>query len=375
MEDKGMRWMRVVRIGASLLPGSLLLTSLVASAAAQTREPLLTADQEACFGRVYDRQHLTSHPSQKVTGIHIFRPLGERPEAENRQATRRDDAIKQFRENGEAEVQALVTFRDRKGYFYNWLTCGKESKEGMSCHIACDGGSFRLEREAAGTALLTNNGFVLVGGCGEDVEATQEVHFSPGKDDKTFRLEQKAVAVCRAEEQKARPIRPGRPLRERFREDEAFCFGRDYDVAHLAKHPQQKVASIRVGRLAPSEERRDKNLVQTWPDGVKLSVSLTLKAGSARRALKYACDPKEASWECAAESNEDARSTCDGNYFHLARGGESDDIVLINRREGLPIAAACQPRPEGASSDDHQTPTRSDDKTFRLTRMPIEACR
>jgi hypothetical protein len=245
----------------------------------------------------------------------------------------------------------------------------------MRCYIACDGGSFALKRESAGTALLTNNGFVLVGGCGEDVEATEEVHFSPGKDDKTFRLEQKPVAACRAEEQKARPIRAGKPLRERFREDEAFCFGRDYDAAHLAKHPQQKVASIRVGRLTPAEERRDKDLAQTWPDGVKLSVSLTLKTGAARRALKYACDPKEASWECGTESKEDARSTCDGNYFHLARGGDGDDIVLINRREGLPIAAACQPRPEGAPSNDHQTPTRSDDKAFRLARMPTEACR
>src|SRR5262249_15088472 len=165
----------------------------------------------------------------------------------------------------------------------------------------------------------------------------------PGKDDKTFRLEQKPVAACRAEEQKARPIRPGKPLRERFREDEAFCFGRDYDAIHLAKHPQQTVASIRVGRLTPAEERPDKTAAQSWPDGVKLSVALTLKAGAARRALKYVCDPKEASWECAAETKEDARSTCDGSYFHLARGGDSDEIVLINRREGLPIAAGCQP--------------------------------
>ena len=33
------------------------------------------------------------------------------------------------------------------------------------------------------------------------------------------------VAACRAEEQKAMPIRPGKPLRERFRQDEVFCFG------------------------------------------------------------------------------------------------------------------------------------------------------
>jgi hypothetical protein len=63
------------------------------------------------------------------------------------------------------------------------------------------------------------------------------------------------------------PIRPGKPLRERFQESELFCFGRDYDAAHLAKHPQQKVASIRVGRLNPEAERR--NSYQKWPDDVK----------------------------------------------------------------------------------------------------------
>jgi hypothetical protein len=359
-----------------LLFGSVMSIGFLSSTAAgaQARAPLFTADQEACFGRVYDGAHLASHPSQKVTSLHIFRSLGERPEAESWRPGKRDEAIKQFRETGEAEVQAFVTFRDRKGYFHNWLTCAKESKDGVSCHIECDGGNFSLKRDSASTAMLSNSGFVLIGGCGEDVEASEEVYFSPGKDDKLFRLEAKPSAVCRAEEQKARPIRPGKPLRERFQDNEAFCFGRDYDAAHLAKHPQQKVTSIRVGRLAPAEERLDKSLAQTWPEDVKLSVALTLKTGSARRAMKYACDPKEASWECTAESAADARSTCDGNTVHLARG-EGDDILLINRREGLPIDAACQAKPADAPGDDHQRPTRSDDKTFRLSRMPVEACR
>jgi hypothetical protein len=59
---------------------------------------------------------------------------------------------------------------------------------------------------------------------------------------------------------------------------------------------------------------------------------------------------------------------------HLTRGA-GDDILMINRREGLPIDAACRTKAESEPSDDHQTPTRSDDKSFRLTRMPVEACR
>jgi hypothetical protein len=48
-------------------------------------------------------------------------------------------------------VQAFVTFRGRTGYFHNWLVC--------------DGGRFHLKRESAGTVLLNNHGFVLIGGC------------------------------------------------------------------------------------------------------------------------------------------------------------------------------------------------------------------
>jgi hypothetical protein len=358
----------------ALMPAILVTTALAlsGSAGAQAGAPLFVADQEACFGRVYDRAHFGAHPNQTVTSFHIFRYLGERPEAESWQANQRDEAIKRFRQTGHAWLQAFVTFRGRPGYFHNWLVCAKEAKEGTHCFVECDGGSFELKRESPGTVLLKNNGFILIGGCSEDLEASKEVYFSPGTDDKVFRLEAKAKAICRAAERNATPIRPGKPLRERFEESELFCFGRDYDAAHLAKHPQQKVVSIRVGRLNPEAERR--NWYEKWPDDVKLSVALTVKAATTRRALTYVCSPREASWECTAKSVPDAASSCDGDTIHLARG-RGDDILLINRKEGLPIDAPCQAKQESEPNDDYQQATRSDDRTFRLVRMPIEACR
>jgi|SRR6516162_1711012 len=364
MQFSGAFWMEAIRTLTSII---LVTTALTIShpAGAQAGAPLFVADQEACFGRVYDRAHLANHPNQQVTSLHVFRYLSQRPESEYWQASERDEAIKRFRETGTAWVQAFVTFRGRPGNFHNWLVCTKETKEGTHCYVECDGGTFDLKRESAGNVLLNNNGFRLYV-CGEE-EA--EVDFSPGRDDKVFRLETKAVDVCRAEERKAMPIRPGKPLRERFQESGLFCFGRDYDAAHLAKHPQQKVASIRVGRLNPEAERR--NPEQKWPYDVKLSVALTVKAAPSSRALTYVCDPREASWECTAE---DVSSSCYGDTIHLARGGD-DDILLINRREGLPIDAPCEAKTTSRSNDDHQQPTRSDDRTFRLVRMPIEACR
>jgi hypothetical protein len=370
MRFSGALWIGAIR---ALMPAILVTTALAlsGSAGAQAGAPLFVADQEACFGRVYDRAHLAAHPNQTVTSLHIFRYIGKRPEAENWQASQRDEAIKEFRKTGHADVQAFVTFRGRRGYFHNWLNCRKEAKEDTTCFVECDGGRFDLKRESAGTVLLNNHGFVLIGACTEE-EASKEVHLTPGRDDKVFRLEAKAVAICRAAERKAIPIRPGKPLRERFQENELFCFGRDYDAAHLAKHPQQKVVSIRVGRLNPEAERR--NWYEKWPDDVKLSVALTVKAATTRRALTYVCNPREASWECTAEAAPGGLSTCDGDTIHLARGRE-DDILLINRKEGLPIDAPCRAKQNSEPNDDYQQATRSDDRTFRLVRMPIEACR
>src|SRR5437660_129956 len=102
-------------------------------AGAETRTPLFTADQEACFGRVYDQGHLASHPDQKVTGIHIFRPLGERKEAETWRPDQREQAIKSFRETGQTNIEAFVTFHNRRGYFHNSLICDQEGRNGVRC--------------------------------------------------------------------------------------------------------------------------------------------------------------------------------------------------------------------------------------------------
>src|SRR5689334_10203808 len=50
---------------------------------AKDLKKLFQAEQEACFGRVYDAAHLKAHPQQKVTSFHIFRSLDDRKEAEN----------------------------------------------------------------------------------------------------------------------------------------------------------------------------------------------------------------------------------------------------------------------------------------------------
>jgi hypothetical protein len=277
-----------------------------------------------------------------------------------------------FREDGQAAASVFVTMRNRKGTLSNALSCDKEGKEGVRCMVECDGGSFMLRRENAKTALLTNNGFALEGSCGE---RTETVFLDPGADDKVFRLEERPIAVCRAVEAQSRPIPAGNPLRTRFKEDETFCFGRDYDAAHLKSNPRQQVTSIRVGRLDPAAEKKDNDL-PLWLDRVQLSVNFTIRSGGAKKTARYACSPRTANWECTRQMEGERASRgdqCSDRAVHLQRG-PGDDVYLVNRSSGLPIDNECE-RAEAGGQFANNPPTKTDDRTFRLTRMPIAACR
>ena len=338
----------------------------------ETRPPMFTADQEACFGRVYDAAHMKAHPKQKVSSIHVLRSLEERRQAENWTPDARAEAIRSFREDGQMSVTAFVNFRDKKSTFHNSLTCDKETRDGVTCLIECDGGSFRLTRTGGNGVLLHNNGFVLIGGCGEEVEESQIRHFSPGEDDKVFRLDSRPIAACRSEQQKATPIPAGAPLRERFKEDEQFCFGRDYDAAHLKSNPKQMVSQIRVGRLTPGKEREDDTDSKFWWFNVKLDVSVTLRSNLKTTTIRYACIPREGDWDCRRQHQSDAPSACRDRSFQLVRG-PGDEILLQNRHSGLAITNECE-KAETGQQFGNRPLTRSDDRTFRLTRMPIRQC-
>jgi len=368
--EKPVRFPLFVRVFTVAALGSL--AAWPTPSRTETRPPLFTAEQEACFGRTYDAAHLKAHPKQKVASIHVLRALERRRTAENWTPDERAESIRNFREDGQSNVTALVTFRDRKGAFHNHLVCDKETRAGMNCMVECDGGSFRLARTGGNAVLLHNNGFVLLGGCGEEVEDGARVHLSPGADDKVFRLDSQPVAACRAEEQRAAPIPSGAPLRERFKEDEQFCFGRDYDAAHLKSNPKQMVTQIRVGRLAPDKEQDPDAPEKYWWFRAKLDVSITLRSSGKTTTTRYACHPQEANWECRRLVEGDAVTACRDRTIHVVRG-PGDEILVQNRNSGLPITNECD-QAETGSQFGHRPLTRSDDRSFRLTRMPIRQC-
>ena len=188
-----------------------------------------------------------------------------------------------------------------------------------------------------------------------------------------FRLDSRPVAACRAEEQKATPIPAGMPLRERFKEDEQFCFGRDYDAAHLTSNPKQMVSQIRVGRLTPGKERDDdaRQQVLVVQRQARRVGDAALESQDHHGALCLHA-ARRRSGIASGSIESDAPSACRDRSFQLVRG-PGDEILLANRHSGLPIDNECEKAQTGQQFG-HRPLTRSDDRTFRLTRMPIRQC-
>jgi hypothetical protein len=104
-----------------------------------------------------------------------------------------------------------------------------------------------------------------------------------------------------------------------------------------------------------------------------LAVTLKLKAGSQVAATRYSCSPEEGSWNCSRETQSETPSTCHDRSIQLVRG-TGDEIIVRNSNSGLPITNECETAPTGQQYPTKPL-TRSDDKVFRLTRMPVEACK
>lgn len=338
-----------MKAAAALTVATLAMSC--AAAAQERASPLpehLPLGQEACFGRVYDAAHLKKHPKQRVTAFHLFRDFTPDPNKETPQEAREtlvaDDG------DGGIRVTAYVRFRDRPGLFFNGLHCGSSlNGDKVRCGIDCDGGGFFL-KGAAKSLLLENQGFVVVGGCGaseEEEENTDVV--KPGADDKVFRLDPLPAAQCRALEDSRKPTWAalGAPLRERLNRDDAVCFSRTYDAAHLKAHPQQTVRRISVLKVKGEKPGAD-----DFP-AYKLVFRAELKNGKTVEK-ETTCAPDQYAYACTRDEAMDT-----ARDFYLTRAGK-DHVMLRDRR--------------GVLGKMFDVELGSDDRIFKLQQSPAEAC-
>lgn len=301
--------------------------------------------KEACFGRDYDAAHLAAHPRQRVTSLYLFRDFAPDANAEvayEDPATLRDNDG----DNGHINLDAYVRLRDRKGVYSNTFSCSRGDGGDVFCAIDCDGGSFRLTSRGDGLELR-NEGFVVVGGCGaSETDQSHEEHVQPGADDKTFRLTPRPLAACTAIRDAQRPVFAslGKPIRLRLAEQGAQCFARSYDATHLASHPQQKVRRVAVLKAASDQGNAP---------AYRLKVRLELRDGSRHEAAAD-CAPDGYSYLCTGTTAADS-----AREFHLTRAGDSD--IMLRDRRGLMAAML-------------NAAVGSDDRLFRLTKSPEDAC-
>jgi hypothetical protein len=342
--------MNAQKFAAALI--AFLILTAAALAQEERQSPLpshLPLGKEVCFGRVYDDAHLKRHPRQLVTSLHIFRDLDPDQNTEDEPLTR-EEILKSDGDSNSVNVSAFVRFKNRKGVFWNALNCNKSADGKFTrCAIDCDGGSFGLAPRQK-NLILTNNGFVLIGGCGaSEEEHENQLIFLPGADDKTFLIEPLPVAQCAALRDAVKPAfaKMGSALRVRFAKEEASCYSRTYDDAHLKTNPQQTVRKIAMLKAAGGKD------IHKDAPGYDLTFRIETKDGKKFTQVAK-CYPDRYAYTCPVIAEADTQKD-----FYVTRAGEN--AVTIRDRAGK-------------FSTFFNTKLGNDDRLFKLEAAAASAC-
>jgi hypothetical protein len=321
---------------------------------------------DACFGRVYDAAHLQAHPKQKVARIFFY--YGHDPVSRpNEEPTA----------NSDTSYNGFVTTTVRGAKTPQWAGgwCNKDTEDGeagpIRCGMECDRTLATLKVDDKGRLMLSNlqPDIYLDADSEEELGKVEYERQALGSADDDFRLDPMPAATCRAEFARIDPVDPalGQPLRERLKADQPFCFGRDYDAAHLGAHPDQLTQSIRVFRgsveLASFAAAGD---AANWPNGADIAVSVTNRNKGRKVTQTYSCQGEADQWRCTASSKmSDFACDLSQKEIYLKRGANGT-MMLANPNSSLALVDLCSKEADGKTS--------SDDRVYRLQPMPQSAC-
>ncbi|UVK40894.1 hypothetical protein LHFGNBLO_002427 [Mesorhizobium sp. AR10] len=350
--------------------GAVALLASLAGTAFAGDTPKLTElspdGKDACFGRVYDAAHLKAHPKQKVARIFFFYGYDPVSRPNEEPGPGADTSYNAF---------IATTVRGAKAPEWAGGWCNHESEDGKTgpihCGMDCDRTMASLKVDEKGRLIVNDVSpdLYLDAGSEDELGEAEYDRQALGKEDDNFRLDPMPAATCKAEFARVDPIDPalGPPLRERLKPDQAFCYGRDYDAAHLGSHPDQVTQSIRVFRapveLASFAAGGD---TANWPDGADLTISVTTRQKASKVTQTYSCQGEGDQWRCAASAKMSDLS-CDITQKEVfLRRGANGTMMLANPNSSLPIVDLCSKAADGE--------TISDDKIYRLNPMPQSAC-
>ena len=159
-----------------------LIQSPITTLHAQSIEMLVPKTGETkCFGRTYDRAHLSQHPDQLVTSIML--------------------RLKTFQKAEEGEgfpFMIAVTVRGDDRMHLTGDVCNRSSDaRSVRCIVVCDMGAFTITPATRrGSLRVELDRLAFASDCGGDEQALFELN--PGKDDKVFRLDPLLPEKCDA---------------------------------------------------------------------------------------------------------------------------------------------------------------------------------
>ncbi len=160
----------------------LVITLFFIGTSAQAH-PLLdvTVDKPVCFARAYSGPHMQSHPAQTVRLLTL--KFSRNPYNPSTMLSLNIYAVLKRTTTDEKGEERTINRP-----YTNLMICDLAGNQ-LNCGVECDGGratvSWSLEKNAKNEITFVNHGFVLHGGCGEDMKEGDEVFLTPtpGGDD------------------------------------------------------------------------------------------------------------------------------------------------------------------------------------------------
>jgi hypothetical protein len=354
-------------LGAGFGTALLALLSCTAFADETPKLTELSPDgKDACFGRIYDAAHLKAHPQQKVARIFFYYGHDPVSRPNEEPAPGSDTSYNAF-------MTTTVRGASKPDWAGGW--CNRQDpndkSSGIHCGMDCDRTLASLKVDDKGRLVVSDvqPDLYLDAGSEEELGAAEYNKQALGKEDDGFLLDPMPSATCKAEFARIDPVDPalGAPLRERLKPDQAFCYGRDYDAAHLGEHADQFTQSIRVfrGPIELASFAKDGD-ASNWPDGADIAVSVTTRQKSGKVTQIYSCQGEADQWRCAASAKMSDFSCDIAQKEIFLRRGANGTMMLANPNSSLPIVDLCSKAADGK--------TKSNDKVYRLEPMPQSAC-
>jgi hypothetical protein len=306
--------------------------------------------EERCYRATFD----TLEKGQLVQSFQLYRLLRPNPAKEDIEMTAAEEVAYDKRPDAVNWANVVVRLKGHDGVFDQGLSCyDGEASDQLRCGVDCDGGSFVVHPVAEGINISfeKGNGLSLNASCGEPDDTGKSRWLTGEEAGTSMTLVAQPPEACLADDLAVRPafVKDEMPLRERLGDSKWNCLSRDYDAAHLAKHPQQKVKSIALTVSGGPKIETDEYGYQSTVFNAGLSV--TLRDGRTGKET-VECFADEYQFRC-------------GEAFRLRRNDSKTAMLLAG----------------GYSGEDSEAPDKlaglkigRDDLVFRLNGSTDDSC-